>query len=253
MIQLLSPALNEVTSLPTFDVQAKELLEAGVVNAVAVADAGSTDGTAAVAQAMGYRVLHTDRLSSGISPVLGKGDNVWRGLRELQLSEDDVVVLLDIDVALREPLRIEAIIDRLTDDVELVKADFDRLDALGLPSELRGGRVTEFTARPLLAQVDSALATLGQPLSGQVAFRYGSLLRWRTYSHYGFEIGMLIAAARSGRVAEANIGALSNSDRDLGHLTQVASDVVDGFCAAWTGRLRPGSRIQQLDAGCRQS
>ena len=37
-------------------------------------------------------------------------------------------------------------------------------------------RVTDLAARPLLAQVDPALAALGQPLSGQIAARFGDLI-----------------------------------------------------------------------------
>jgi len=238
---LLTPAFNEEDSgLPVLAV-AEVLLAASAIDELFVADGGSTDGTAALATRAGHRVI-----APGPTSTLGKGGNVVHALRSLDLHPDDRVLLLDADVHLAEPLALGRLFDALVDGVSLVKADFGRLDPSGRHRRLRGGRVTELAARPLLAQVDASLATLGQPLSGQVVARFGDLTRITHLSHYALEIGMLIEMRRLGTVVEAFIGDLRNTQRDDLHLARVAQDVVDGFFLA-TGRpLREGSRVQAL-------
>ena len=240
---LLTPAFDEEASgLPVLGIAA-ELLAAGLVDEVVVADGGSTDGTVDLVRRAGHRIVPPGPTSS-----LGKGGNVVHALRSLDLHPDDRVLLLDADVHLAEPLALGRLFDALVDGVSLVKADFGRLDPSGRHRRLRGGRVTELAARPLLAQVDPQLAALGQPLSGQVAARFGDLTRITHLSHYALEIGMLLQMRRLGTVVEAFIGDLRNTQRDDLHLSRVAHDVVDGFFLA-TGRpAREGSRVQVLGA-----
>ena len=238
---LLTPVLNEEASgLPVLQVAAA-LLHAGIVDEMVAADGGCTDGTTELVRRAGHRVIPPGAVST-----LGKGGNVVHALRSLDLRADDCVLLLDADVHLAEPLAVGRLLDALVDGVALVKADFGRLDPSGRHRRLRGGRVTELAARPLLAQVDPALAALGQPLSGQIAARFGDLIAVDHLSHYALEIGMLLAMRARGTIREAFIGDLRNTQRDDLHLSRVAQDVVDGFFLATGSASRPGSRVQVL-------
>src|SRR3984885_10503983 len=57
------------------------LAEYGLVDELVVVDAGSIDGTAAVARGAGARVLLQDELERQLGPALGKGEAMWRGGR----------------------------------------------------------------------------------------------------------------------------------------------------------------------------
>ncbi|MHB8532617.1 MAG: hypothetical protein ACYDC2_07840, partial [Solirubrobacteraceae bacterium] len=56
------------------------LREKGVLDEVVVLDGASADGTAAIAERAGAKVLQEAELISDYGPVLGKGDAMWRAL-----------------------------------------------------------------------------------------------------------------------------------------------------------------------------
>src|SRR5215207_10472432 len=70
------------------------LREAGAIDQVAVVDAASQDGTAALAERAGAEVYQESELLPQFGPVLGKGDAMWRGLSVLS---GDYVCFLDGD------------------------------------------------------------------------------------------------------------------------------------------------------------
>jgi glucosyl-3-phosphoglycerate synthase len=70
------------------------LREAGAIDEVAVVDAASADGTAAVAARAGATVWQEAELMPAYGPVLGKGDAMWRALSVL---DGELVCFLDAD------------------------------------------------------------------------------------------------------------------------------------------------------------
>jgi glucosyl-3-phosphoglycerate synthase len=91
--------------------------------------------------------------------------------------------------------------------------------------------VTEEVGRPLLVQVDAVLATLSQPLSGQVAIS-GQLARSLQFvTGYGIEIAMLIDVYRAvgmAGIVEADMGLVNNRWKPDGDLTNVMNEVTAG-------------------------
>jgi glucosyl-3-phosphoglycerate synthase len=186
-----------------------ELREEGAIDEVAVVDAASADGTAAVAERAGAVVWQEAELMPSYGPVLGKGDAMWRALSVLG---GELVCFLDADTegfpahfatGLLGPLVCES-------GVSFVKGFYRRPLMQGVGSgangaraaaaggdspgvgDAEGGRVNHLTARPALELFYPQLAGVRQPLAGEVAARRTLLERLPFTTGYGVEIGMLI-------------------------------------------------------------
>jgi len=189
-----------------------------LVDEVIVADDGSVDATGDIAAALGARVLRR----SGPS---GKGAAMAEAARE---AEGDIVVFLDADVTNFAPHFVTRLLAPLLadDDVVLVKGAYRRaLD--GVAGE--GGRVTELLARPLLERLFPALASVRQPLAGEVAIRRCALDQLVLEAGYGVEVGMLIdVVGRYGvaAIAQADLGERAHRNRPLAELSAQARQVL---------------------------
>lgn len=207
---------------------------AGVIDEVVVVDADSPDGTAAVAERAGARVLQESELMPSFGPVLGKGDAMWRALSALS---GDVVAYLDADSAgfsehfatgLLGPLVCEP-------DVQFVKAFYRRPfehDGISLPEG--GGRVNHLMARPALRVFYPELAGVRQPLAGEVAARRELLERIPFVTGYGVEIAMLIDVWREiglPGMAQVDLDEHRNRHQPLQALSKMAETVL--FTVAW--------------------
>jgi glucosyl-3-phosphoglycerate synthase len=194
---------------------------------VLVVDSGSTDGTPDRAAEAGAAVHHSAELFSELGPTLGKGDALWRAL---PLTSSPVVVFLDGDLTVFDDL-VGRLLQPLSEDpgVRLSKADITRLDAGG---HRRFGRVSQFTAGPLLAVLFPQLADLAEPLSGQIAAPRDVLMRLPFEPDYGLEVGMLIDVCEAhGRSAIAHppCGRIlhgEQSDTDLEAMARVVARAV---------------------------
>jgi glucosyl-3-phosphoglycerate synthase len=205
------------------------LSRVGLVDEVVVVDAASRDDTAAAASRDGVRVLQQDQLAAEFGPALGKGDAMWRALRE---TTGEIVCFLDADTV--DPHRdhlLGLLGPILSDDsVALVKGAFERpLDngATKLPHE--GGRVTELMARPLLNLHEPRLAGFAQPLAGEIAARRDLLDRLAFPVGYGIEIAMLVDALRLcglDALAECELGTRQNRHQPLRALGEMAYAVL---------------------------
>lgn len=213
------PALNEETTVGGVVAAALASAPAEVI----VIDADSTDRTAAVAAAAGATVLNWRDILSGIAPVPGKGESLWRGVAA---ATGEIVVFLDADLTQPATGMVAALAAPFTDpDIHLVKADYLR-SLNGQPSG--GGRVTELTARPLLRLLFPQLAHIRQPLAGEYAIRRDTALHLPFVAGYGVESGLLIDVAAqhgAGAVTQVDLGVRHHRNRPLHELAPMA-DVV---------------------------
>jgi glucosyl-3-phosphoglycerate synthase len=224
---------------------------------VLVVDAGSADGTAAIAARAGADVRQEADLLPGFGPVLGKGDAMWRALSAV---ENDVVVYVDGDTThfdahfatgLAGPLLAD-------DEIRFVKGAYTRPFVAGeAVIEGGGGRVTELTARPLLRAFYPELAEFKQPLAGEFAARRELLERIPWATGYAAEIAMLIDVWKevgTDAMAQVDIGERRQPHQPLTALTNMASTVLAAVCErlAQEGRLDqdavPAHEIQERPA-----
>jgi glucosyl-3-phosphoglycerate synthase len=223
------------------------LAEHGLVDELVVVDAGSTDGTAAVARRAGARVLLQDELERQLGPALGKGDAMWRALCA---TGGEIVCFLDGDTADPTPRHLQGLLGPLLadDSLALVKGAFDRpLDADGVKFPHEGGRVTELMARPLLNLYEPLLAGFAQPLAGEFSARRALLERCAFPVGYGVEIAVLIDALRAkglDALAECQLGTRQNRHQSLRALGEMAYAVL----AAVERRIAPSQRNGKVDA-----
>jgi glucosyl-3-phosphoglycerate synthase len=224
-ISVCIPARDEETTIgPIVESVRRELLEgAELVDDLLVIDDGSTDATAAVASAAGARVVPVSKVAGSRA---GKGAAMRRGLAE---TTGDVVVFLDGDVQSFGTHFVTGLLGALLcrNETMLVKACYRR--PLGdSPSE--GGRVTELTARPVLALLFPELSGVVQPLAGEVAVRRHALENIELADGYGVEMGMLIDVARRhgpGSIAQVDLDVRIHRNRPLSELAPQARDVLD--------------------------
>jgi len=223
------------------------LAEYGLIDELVVVDAGSADGTAAVARRAGARVLFEDELERQLGPALGKGDAMWRALRA---TGGEIVCFLDGDTADPTPRHLQGLLGPLLVDesLVLVKGAFDRpLRAAGVKFPHEGGRVTELMARPLLNMHEPLLAGFAQPLAGEFSARRALLERCAFPVGYGVEIAVLIDALRShglDALAECQLGTRQNRHQSLRALGEMAYAVL----AAVERRIAPARRPRRADA-----
>ena len=164
---VLIPAYNEAAWLGRI----VETALAAALGPVLVVDDGSTDTTAAAAQAAGAQVLRLPR-------NLGKGGAVFEGAQQL---ETDVVVLIDADLTgLSEPHLFALAAPVLAGDVEMTRGIFV------------GGRWRTTTAQRLAPQLNGQRGIVREKLlevTGLRSSRYGIEIaiteyarkaRWRT-------------------------------------------------------------------------
>ena len=200
-----------------------------MIDQLAVVD-HSTDSTPQIVRALGAEIYDQRELMPELGPVRGKGDAMWRALPSLR---GDVVCFLDADSqefgshfvrGLLGPLLCEP-------DITFVKGFYRRPFRLGevtLPDE--GGRVTELTAKPLLAHFYPELAGIRQPLAGELAARRHLLERLPFVTGYGVDIALLLDAYRTtglAAIAQVDLDVRQNDHQRLRDLGPMASAVLE--------------------------
>ncbi len=238
-IALVLPAREVADTIGAVAGHAARLRDAGLLDEVLVVDAGSRDGSAAIAARAGLEVAQEDELSAELGPARGKGDAMWRALRAVR---SDIVAYADTDtddfaehflLGLLGPLVCEP-------HVQLVKGCFRRpfRGAAGLDPH-GGGRVTELMARPLLNLHAPELAVFGQPLAGETAGRRELLEQLPFSVGYGVEIAMLIDAWRIAGLdglAQVDLGVRQNRHQSLRELSAMAYAVLLAAQARFLGK-----------------
>jgi glucosyl-3-phosphoglycerate synthase len=231
------------------------LCEAGAVDELVVVDAGSRDGTAALAQRLGATVVQESAILPEHGPARGKGDALWRSLA---VTSGDVIAFVDADTEGFDARFALGLLGPLLADpaVAFVKGAYRRPFQLG--DEVvadGGGRVTELLARPLLGLHIPELAGFVQPLAGEFAARRSLLEAIPFPVGYGVEIATLIDALRAlglDALAQVDLGERRNRHQPLHALSAMAYAVlvaaerrIHGACA--TPRdAAPGDRPPPL-------
>ena len=246
------PALDEAGYIGEVVTALGELRDEGRLDRLLVVDGGSTDATAEIAAAGGAEVVAAADLAPSLGTVLGKGDSMWRAAS--LLADGDVAVFLDGDVQMDFERAITELSGPLlgSPHVQLVKGSFERIDRTGAP--LKGGRVTESVARPLIAALASELSDVAEPLSGQIGIRSSTLRRLSILTGYGVDLGILLdvhdAFGRSA-IAQADLGTLVNSVGPDEKLEEMAHDVVAAALLRRGGHTFPQDRAEQMFGWCR--
>ena len=205
----IGPVLREVEALRR---------QAPIVDQVVVVDSGSRDGTADIARRHGAEVHDESDLLPEVGPVLGKGDAMWRAL---SIARGDIVVYADADSASFGAHFIYGMLGPLLcdEEVRFVKATYHRpVTAPDGTVVDDAGRVTELTAKPLLAIFYPELAGFGQPLAGEVAARRDLLRSIPFLTGYAVEMGMMIDVLRRvglAGMAQADLGSRVNRSQRL--------------------------------------
>lgn len=224
---------------------------AGAIDRVVVVDAGSSDGTAAVAAAAGAEVLQEAELLADRGPVLGKGDAMWRALSAVT---EDVVCFLDADTeafgahfacGLIGPLVCAGVDPRPLFVKGLYRRPFT---AGGVALPEGGGRVNHLMARPALAMFFPELAGVAQPLAGEVAARRELLVRLPFATGYGVETAMLLDVLDEvglEAMAQCDLGVHRNAHQPLDALAPMAYAVLRVIAE----RLADRGRLSELDPG----
>jgi glucosyl-3-phosphoglycerate synthase len=189
-----------------------------LLDQVVVVDAGSRDGTGDIARARGAEVHHEGALVPDAGPVLGKGDAMWRAL---SVAHGDIVLYADADSPSFDAHFVSGMLGPLLHEpgVQFVKATYHRpFTAPDGTVVDHAGRVTELTAKPLLAMFFPELCGFGQPLAGEVAARRDLLCSIPYFTGYAVEIGMLVDVF--GRVgleamAQVDLGSRVNRSQRL--------------------------------------
>lgn len=189
-----------------------------LVDEVLVVDSASTDGTAEVARAAGARVV--------TAVAAGKGEAMWQGVAA---TTADLIVFIDADLERFDPRFVPALLGPLvTDDsVAFVKGAYDRRTEADVT--VGGGRVTELTARPLLAAFWPELGRIVQPLGGEYAARRDLLEQLPFRRGYGVDIGLLLDTddlLGPGAIAQVDLHERFHSHSDLSALGRMAAEVL---------------------------
>jgi glucosyl-3-phosphoglycerate synthase len=213
-----------------------------LVDQLLVVDAASADGSAEAAARAGAEVRQEAELAPDFGEVLGKGDAMWRALAA---AGGELVVYVDADTPRFDAHFVTGLLGPLVCEagVRFVKGAYERPFAAGgveLPEG--GGRVSRLTARPLLSAFYPELATLRQPLAGEVAATRELLERIPFATGYGVETAMLLdvlALAGVDAMAEVDLGERRNAHQPLAALEPMAQSVLAVVCE----RLRREARL----------
>lgn len=250
-VSVVLPALNEEETVgPIAETIRRDLMEdVPLVDEVLVLDSGSTDRTAEMAAAAGAKVVHRDEILPRLPALPGKGEVLWRSLFA---AEGEIICFIDADLKEFDSRFAWGIIGPLLtdDDVQLVKAMYDRPMNTGSASGGQGGRVTELVARPLLNLHWPELAGVVQPLGGEYAARRSLLERLPFPVGYGVELAMLIDTVELhglDAIGQVDVGVRLHRHQDGQALGRMAATIYRTAQVRLCGRTPTEPGLTQFD------
>jgi glucosyl-3-phosphoglycerate synthase len=236
---LVVPARNEAATVGDVVGRVRQALmeTTDLLDEIVVIDSDSTDDTYAVAEDAGAVVHRSAEIRPDLGSVPGKGEAMWKSLF---VTRGDVLVFMDADLLDWDTHFVPGLLGPLLTrpEIALVKGFYERplLAGEGSTDEsaaYEGGRVTELTARPLLAVLHPELAGLVQPLAGEWAVRRSLFASLSVPTGYAVETAALIDTARAlgvDAIAQVDLGRRAHRHqalRDLGAMaTQIAATAV---------------------------
>jgi glucosyl-3-phosphoglycerate synthase len=232
-VSVVIPARNEAGTVGSVVSQIKtELVDPGLVDELVVIDSDSTDDTAAAALAAGATVHRARDIDTGLNPLPGKGEALWKSLF---VTSGDVLVFIDADLTEWGPHFVTGLLGPLLTDEKtlLVKGFYDRLaddlpgsDVAAAP---QGGRVTELVARPLLNLYWPDLAAVVQPLAGEWAIRRCLIEALSVPVGYGVEFATLTDTFRRhgpDAIAQVDLGRRGHRHQNVHDLGVMAAEIL---------------------------
>ncbi len=247
-ISVCVPARDEAATIAGVVGPLVALRETGVVDQVVVVDDDSRDATGEIARRLGAQVHRAAELMPEFGPGLGKGDAMWRSLSVLT---GELVCFVDGDSEDFDAHFPCGLLGPLVcaEGVQFVKGFYRRpFKHNGATQPTGGGRVSELTARPLLAAFYPELATVRQPLAGEIAARRELLEAMAFCTCYAVDVGLLIdvyAAVGIDALAQVDLDVRQNRHQPLEALVPMASAVL----GAVTSRLRRDGRLAEPATG----
>jgi glucosyl-3-phosphoglycerate synthase len=245
-VSVVIPARNEAATVGTVASRIHAaLLAPGLVDELVVIDSDSTDGTADVARGAGAAVFAARSVETGLPPLPGKGEALWRSLF---VTGGDVVVFIDADLTEWGPHFVTGLLGPMLTDsrIGLVKGFYDRImddgtDAVppNVAAAPQGGRVTELVARPLINLHWPVLSGVVQPLAGEWAMRRTLAESLPFPVGYGVEFATLTDTAyRHGlsAIAQVDLGRRGHRHQNVHDLGVMATEIL----AVATRRLDRG-------------
>ncbi|HTU16221.1 MAG TPA: glucosyl-3-phosphoglycerate synthase [Solirubrobacterales bacterium] len=233
-VSVVVPTRNTAGTIAQTVAELLILADAEIVSQILVVDADSVDGTAVTARDAGAQVVSENDLMPEFGPVRGKGDAMWRSLEAVT---GDLVVFVDGDIADFGRHYVTGLLGPLCRDPDkrFVKGCYRRPFRQETSEQpAGGGRVTELTARPLLARTVPDLIQFDQPLAGEVAAHRSLLDSIPFHTGYGVEIAMLVEVwDRLGLdgMAQVGLGTKRNAHQSLAALGGMAAEVIDALDA----------------------
>lgn len=199
-ISVCIPTLNEAETIGDIvRCLKRELVETiPLVDEILVIDSGSDDDTRRLAAQAGAIVHLAADIAADQPSHRGKGENLWKALH---VATGDLICYIDGDIREFHSGFVTGLLGPLLDheDIDYVKAHYERPLGEGERHTTGGGRVSEILVRPLLSLFYPALCEIFQPLSGEYAARRETLESLSFPTGYGVEIAHLIDLAAAGK------------------------------------------------------
>lgn len=227
-ISVILPALNEEKTIGKLISDLTNISLKELVDEVIVIDSGSTDNTYQVAQQAGAKVYKAAEIYP-TNLIIGKGEALWKSLA---VAEGDYLVFIDADLTNSVTEYVVNLLGPLFYDVRvnLVKGFYRRPIKVGNEyNKTGGGRVTELTAKPLLAVLFPELAAISQPLSGEFSAKKDFLLDLDFPTDYGVDISILIDAwIKYGftGINQVNLTLKEHRNRDYAELADMSKQII---------------------------